>query len=318
MRLTYTQMYNQFLRNISAVGSTDVDIKSEFDTELGQTYQLMLSKLANYKTSTSVPFSTAANVQEYYYPQGEVTLEGVVITVGSVNFPLRIISSEYDWEQLHAILIQASALPQFFFPRRDTFSVWPIPQDNYSGTIYYHYRDRNLSVQDYVSGSITVTANSATVNGSGTTFTPAMVGRWFTITDPTVFGQGYWYRIATYVSATQILLNTPYRGSAATGASYLIGESPELPEEGHMTLVDGVTANFYAHMRKDTTEATRFFNMFYTGDPGNNSRKEGDTQISGGLIGLINRYSDRDDTRIINRRPRMNPLQWKMWGATLA
>lgn len=311
-------MLAQFLRNISAVGTTDTNIIAEFNSELGQTYQLMLAKLANYRTTTASSFSTAASTQNYPYPQGEVTIDGVVVTVGSVNFPLKIVSSEYQWEQLNAILIQASALPQFYFPRRDGFDIWPIPQAVYTGKIYYHYRDRNLSVADYTGGSIQVTANSASIVGNGTAFTPSMVGRWLSVTDPTVSGQGYWYRILSYGSATTLTLDRVYTGSSSASCSYVIGETPELPEEGHMTLVDGVTAGFYAHMRKDTTEAARFYNMFYTGDPSNANRIEGNTQISGGLIGLINRYMDRDDTRIINRNPRLNPLQYKVWATSLS
>ena len=319
-------MYQQFLRNIASVGSTDANIQAEFNTELGATYQTMMSKLKNYKTvkqaalttvTGAMPNSSPAN-QYYPYPEGEVNIEGITVTVGSVSFPLKIINSLYDWQQLNAIQIQASALPQFYFPRTDDWGIWPIPQAAYSGVISYHYRDRNLSVSDYSTGSVTVTANSATVSGSGTTFTAAMVGRWFCVTDPTLSGQGYWYRISAFTNTGQITLGWPYTGTTGSGVTYLIGESPELPEEGHMVLVDGATAGFYSHYRKDTESAERFSNLFYTGDVGNKEREEGNTKIAGGLIAMINRYCDRDDQRIINRRPRLNPLQYKVWAQTIS
>jgi len=325
MRLSYSGLLQQFLRNINLVGSADQNIIAEFNTSLGQTYQLMLAKLKNYKTSKNTNFTTVTGAmpnstpsnQYYPYPEGEIDIEGIVVTVGSVNFPLKIVNSLYNWQQLNAILIQASALPQFYFPRTDDFGIWPIPQVAYSGVISYHYRDRNLSVADYTTGSIAVTANSTTITGTSTSFTPAMVGRWFTITDPTVSGQGYWYRIAAYTSPTVLTLNVPYTGSASASATFLIGETPEIPEEGHMVLCDGITASFYQHMRKDPDNAAKYLNLFWTGDLGNSKRDEGDSSIAGGLIGMINRYGDRDNTRIINRVPRLNPLQFKTWATTL-
>ena len=314
-------LWEQFLRNIGAVGSTDVNIKAEFDTQLGQTYQLMLAKLKNYKTTTSATFSTVANQDQLYnypYPEGSVDVDGIWITVGSVNFPLRPLNAEMSWEQLNAILIQASALPQYYLPRRDGFGIWPIPQAVYTGTIVYHYRDRNLSVPDYITGTVTVTPNSAIVTGVATVWTPAMVGRWFTVTDPTVSGQGYWYRVVGYTSPTQLTLYQPWSGSAGVTTGYRVGETPEIPEEGHSTLVDGVTAEFYANMRKDLGNSAIFFNKFWTGDPNNKNRQEGNSQISAGLIGLMNRYANRQDQRIIDRVPKLNPLQYKVWATSLS
>ena len=318
MRLTYSNMWAKFQRNIQAVGTTDTNIKAEFDSQLGATYQLMLAKLKNFKTYQPYSFTTTAGTQYLPYPPGEVSIDGITITVGSINYPLRIYDSEMLWEQLNAISIQASALPQFYFPRRDDFGIWPIPQATYTGTMYYHYRDRNLSVADYSAGTIAVTNGAKTVTGTSTAFTSAMIGRWFTITDPTIGGQGYWYRIAN-VSGQTLTLFQNYTGTTATGVSlYNIGETPEIPEEGHMTLVDGITAGFYIDYRKDLQNGSLFMNKFYTGDPANASREEGDTKIAAGLIGLMNRYADRDDTRVIDRNLQLNPLQWKPWSTTLS
>lgn len=318
--LTYTDLYNLFLQNINAVGNTDTNILNAFNSYLGLRYQLILAKLRNYKTTAEYTFSTTASTQYYPYPVNEITIEGMYITVGSVNFPLRIINSRMDWEQLNAILIQASALPQFYFPRANDFGIWPIPQAVYSGNISYHYRDRNLSIADYLTGTVTLTLNSSVVTGVGTTFTPAMVGRWLSVTDPTAPGQGTWYQISSYTNATTLGLFRPWVNATVTTSSggYRIGEVPLIPDELHVTLVDGVTADFYAGMRKDLKSAQMYENRFWTGDVGNPLRKEGDSTIAGGLIGGVNRYADRDDTRIIKRKPKLNPLQYKVWATTLS
>lgn len=398
MRKTYTDIYNQFLRNIGvgSAGTTNTDITNEFNASLGSCYQLVLAALKNYKTYTTYNFSVGmvtnditnsksanistitssgttatvttttahgyttndvvsisgvnptgyngtftitvtsttqftytlnnsvnnvngTSIQYYPYPPGYVNSDGIVITVGSVNFPLKIIHSEYLWEQLNAILIQASALPQFYYPRRDDFGIWPIPQAVYNGSMYYHYRDRNLSVADYTAGTISVSNGSYNVTGSGTTFTKAMQGRWFTISDPTVYGQGYWYRIAQYISATSISLFQPYQGSTASGiSSYRIGETPEIPEEGHMIFADGTTGLYFLNMRGDIQKGQAFLNSFYNGDPTNPNREMGNKKVSGGLIGLINRWNDRDDQRVIDRDPHLNPLQTKVFAQSLS
>lgn len=271
-----------------------------------------------YTLAQSVNNIPGSPAQYFPYPPGEVTIDGMFITVNSVNYPMRIIDTTNGWEQLNAILIQASALPQFYFPRRDDFGIWPIPQVTYGGTLLYHYRDRNLSVADYNTGTVSVTQYSSQLVGSGTTWTAAMVGRWFTITDTTVPGQGYWYRVTGFVDATHLNIYQQWPNASASGATYRIGETPETPEETHIDLVNGTTADFYGGMRKDPANYTYYSNLFWTGDPGNPSRKEGDTNIAAGLIGAINRYGDRDDTRLVKKRPRLNPLQFKAWATTLS
>lgn len=325
MRLTYTDLLNEYFRTINLVNqNTDTNLLSSFSLHLGQRYQLILAKMNNYKTVKPYTVSTSNNTQVYPFPPGLVTIEGGYITVGSVNYPLTPITSRYNWEQLNAIQIQASALPQFYFVEQDTFQIWPIPQATYTGKIYYHFRDRNLSVADYSAGSVSLTNGSNIVTGSGTTFTSAMVGRWFTITDTTVPGQGYWYRIVGYTDATHITLGaldgTAVNWSNATvsGASYRIGETPELPEEMHTLLLWGAVSDYYAALQKDAQAATTYNNMFYTGDPNNSSRNFEDKTVTGGLIGAVNLYRDRDDRVVIRRRPKLNPLQYKVFATTLS
>lgn len=396
MRLTYSNILAQHLRNINLVGSTDANILADFNYNLGQRYQLILATLADFVTTQEYGFSVGmqttllssgvaktisgitsssttatvttsgahgystsnvveitgaspsgyngkytitvtstttftytlsaaltspATVSQYYpYPQGEVQIEGMYITIGSVNYPLQCITSRFDWEQLNAIQIQASAIPQFYFPRRDDFGIWPTPQTVYTGNMSYRYRDRNLSVADYTGpGTIVLTQGSATVVGTSTSFTPAMVGRWLVVTDPTIPGQGYWNRVVGYTSATVIQLYQPWTAATTSAISlYTIGETPEIPEEGHTILAAGTTADYYGGMQKDPDNYTMFDNIFWTGNPKNGKRTMGDKELTGGLLGLRDKYVDRDDRHLIKRKPRLNPLQYKVWATSLS
>lgn len=72
----------------------------------------------------------------------------------------------------------------------------------------------------YNTGTVTVTLNSTTVTGSGTTFTAAMVGRQFKVGTSSPI-----YTIAQYTSATSIELDLVYGGTTTAGASYIIYQS---------------------------------------------------------------------------------------------
>jgi hypothetical protein len=217
-------------------------------------------------------------------------------------------------------MIQASAVPQFFYVRQDSFGIWPIPQAVYTGKLSYYFRDKNMGVADYSTGTVTVTsgAGSNIITGLGTTWTSSMIGRWFSVTDPTAQGQGYWYRIADYSTPTSLTLSNNWNGPAASGITYNIGETPDIPEELHGILASGTAADYYGGMRKDMVNFEYYNNLFWTGDGQNKSRDIGNNMVAGGLLGAINRYYNRDDRHLIKRRSKLNPLSQKVWATTLS
>lgn len=279
-----------------------------------------------YTLPASVSAVAGDHAQYYNNPNGFVTVDGITISVGTVGsnsiirYPLVLESSQLNWEKKNIVPMQIAIPPKNYFPRRDDFGIWPIPRTLYTANLYYHYRDRNLLVDDYQAGSITLTHNSNKVTGSGTVFTAAMVGRWLEVTDTTVPGQGHFYRIGHFTSTTQIELDSLFEGTTTSGITgYRIGETPEIPEDLQMYLVDGVTGGYLKDVRKDIPNATAFLNSFYTGDLNNPSRKEDDQNIMGGLIGGMKNYGDREDQRIVDRGSdnNINFLAWEPWGAHL-
>ncbi len=70
---------------------------------------------------------------------------------------------------------------------------------------------------EYVTGTVSVVAESAAVVGTGTTFTSSMVGRQFRISAGNEF-----YVVAAYISATSITLDRNYEGSTDTAAGFKI------------------------------------------------------------------------------------------------
>ena len=317
MRLTYTDILNQHLRNIGKAGSTDTTIISDFQYSLGQRYQMVFGTIGSYVNQQTLTTDTVANQQYYYYPVGIVNIDAAMVTVGSIDYPVTPIYDQGMWNWINAIPFQPSTFPKFVFSRQNDFGIWPIPQAAYTLTLNAFMRDRNLLVADYTDGTIAVTAGSATITGTGTTFTTAMVGRWFTITDTTVPGQGYWYRVKTFVSTTSLVLETFWAGSTASGSTYRIGETPEIPEEGHVLLAAGTAADYYAGLQVDANQATWFNNVFWTGDGNNIIRDFGNKNVAGGLIGLMNRYQGRDNKALIQKRPSLWSPGDLIWSQTL-
>lgn len=318
MRLTYTDIKDQYLVNIGKAGSTDASIIAELKLNMGQRYQMILSKLRNFTTQTPQTASTVADQQYYHYPPGLAGIDSITITVGSIKWPLEPIYSQSTWDQLNAIAITGSVYPQFYFQRRDDFGIWPIPSDAHTMTLNNFIRDRNITIADYTDGTVAVTSDSATITGTDTTWTAAMVGRWFCVTSESNTGQGLWYRVKTFSSSTSLVLESVFEGATGSSLTYRIGQSPEIPEEGHVLLLDGPTSDFYAGRRSEIEKSTWFNNKFWTGDGQNSSRDEGDDKIAGGLIGLMRMYKSRDKRRLILRQPQRSLPNNKLWATTIS
>lgn len=317
--VTYTDLKAAHFRNIGkALQYSDTTLIADFQYSLGNRYQMVLGTLASYINQQGFTAATVASQQYYYNPVGLQTVDTASITIGNVQYPLTVIYDQRAWNVLNSLTIQPTAIPQFIFPRKSDFGIWPIPQAVYTINFYGFQRDRNLLVDDYVAATVTVTAGSITVTGSGTTFTPAMVGRWFQITDTATPGQGYGYKIASYVSATSITLETYWAGANASGVAYRIGEVPEIPVEAQALLPYGTASDYYSGLRNDAPNSLRFDNMFWSGSYNNPSRDFGDKNIKGGLIGLYNGYASRNrDTIILRQPPIISPI-YKVWAETIS
>lgn len=318
MKLTYTDIKNEFFRGVGRPSSSNADLIASFQMNLAQRYQLILAVMQNYVTSGQITDTTVAGTQYYSYPVGQVNIEDVVITIGGFNYPLNVINDQFNWDTINAVQLQSTAIPRFIFPRKDDYGIWPIPQDAYTITFNYHTRDRDLTVDDYTAGTIALTNGSATVTGTDTTWTAAMIGRWLTMNDVTKQDQGYWYRITDVTSTTSITLSRTYMGVDVSSASYRIGQVPEIPDEGHILVVDGPLADFYSGLRNDDNTGTWYNNKFWTGDGNNTSREIGDQSVRSGLIGLRNRYIDRNKEMIIDRNPNLQPFSNQAWATTLS
>jgi len=86
----------------------------------------------------------------------------------------------------------------------------------------YHWKELKsygelVLIPNHTSGTVSITLDSRTVNGSGTDWTSAMVGRFFQHSQTSAY-----YRIINVVSATQLILQSPIVEATASALTYLI------------------------------------------------------------------------------------------------
>lgn len=282
----------------SSTVSSDANI-SDTETfikkEINRIYRDLQSRLNNHLTQVSATTTTVAQQQYYYLPPDCHTIEAMTVVYGGRTWPLQPVQID-RWLDVNRIIFQATTVPNYYFRREKDFGIWPIPQASGNTiTLWYNRVFKDMTALDYNTGTVTVTNGSTTITGVATVWTSAMIGRYFNSVD------GQWYRISDVTSPTVAVLETVYAGTTTSGASYVIGESPEIPPEMHAYIPYAVAAHYYGGPRRDPDTAQKMSNYYYTGSF-NNSLVDPQAERSG-VNYWINYYNGkgRDTTGITDK-----------------
>jgi hypothetical protein len=218
--------------------------------------------LGIYYTDTSTTFTTVTDAisgtsnQAYAIRENFRTLTDLYVTVGTTQYPAELIQDSELWRQINSTTTQSTSdFVQFCFIRQNWVELWPIPASANTATMWYRAQTKPLTAADYTTGTITTLANgSATVTGNGSTWTSAMIGRYFKINS-----DGEWYKISAFTSTTAITLEKVYQGvSIAAGTeNYTIGQFPITPPDTHELPVWYALWKYY-RFRKDRAMAKDF------------------------------------------------------------
>jgi len=321
LRLTFTDLQSRC--QDGSGGDTSTASLTFFKQRLNTRYENVVSALPSWVTQVTDTFSTADSddpQQYYYYPPNIRSVESLKITIGDRDYDLKPVFSYAEWNRLNAIDIAAGAIPARFFNRRDDFGIYPIPQDEYTATIVYNIRAGGMTKSDYTTATVTATENSVTITGAGTAFSTSnnvVAGEWFSLADATTGeSRGSWYRIHSVDSTTAVTLESYFEEGTEAGASYIMGECPEIPADMHELLVYGALSDYFAEKRQDITKAQAWENKYYTGDFNNNNRDR--TKVVGGLIKAIERYEDRNDSALVQRRSPQRSTQNKVFATDIS
>lgn len=246
------------VQDFSGDKSTTMLTNFKFLLNLG--YKDILQTFTGEETEDVRTTATQTNTRAIKLAPNYIRMHSVTATIGSqVHTLVEEESQERFNERLY--LNRTSTRPEVYF-LRPRFGVGgtellldPIPSGTSTTiTINYAANARDLSQDSYTTGTIAVTNGLATITGTGTTFTAAMVGRYFQITDTNAAGDGNWYRITGYTSPTVLIIENKYDGITTSGKTYTISEIFSLPEEMHMLPIYYTMMHYYLGYRQDKDE----------------------------------------------------------------
>lgn len=238
--------YGKWTKNTSSTNLTDGDLAANdiYRHICAMKDWPFLERLRTLTTTASTQFMNLP------YDCDQVR-EIAVIPVGqTIRYTPKLSPSREHWDNLNLVSF-TSDIPQWYFVFAGQVGLWPSPAST-GNTVNVTQKSRviDLTRADYTTGTITtLAAAGTTVNGSGTAWSAAMVGRYINITatDAANAGDGLWYEISSVASATSLTLVRAYGGTAisAGSAAYTIGQMPLLPESFQDTPWKGAAAIYW-------------------------------------------------------------------------
>lgn len=233
---SYTTLRNLFG---SLTGDTSTTNLTLGDQLLNDGYRKALRAAPSLREKTST-LSVTASTQFVELPYDCLqVMPGVKVTRSSTVYTPREAPSRDFWNSLNESTVYSDT-PEWYFIDDNQIGFFPIPSTSGTNvvTVPYKRRIKDLSIADYITGGVQALANAATaITGTGTTWTASMVGRYIRITesDTANKGDGEWYEIGSYSSATSIGLIKAYNGTtiSAGNAAFTIGQMPILHEDYH-------------------------------------------------------------------------------------
>ena len=257
--LSFQNLYSQFQ---DLAQDTNTDALTFAKTHINVGYHLIESELGSFYTEEEFTDLTEASVSSYPTPDQFIRLKVAYVTVSSIRYVMEEIFDEDEWQALKSSQAnQTSNIAQYIIVRRDRFEIYPTPTTaGNTITLRAEAGSKDLSADDYTTGTITTLANGGTaVTASGSTFTSAMAGRYLKITNHPV-----WIKIASFGTTTTLTLDKPYSGIAISAGSenYTIGEMPRIPESLHTSLVWYALKEYYEGFKQNEDKAKYYNNKF--------------------------------------------------------
>lgn len=239
---TFTAYGNEYLQLTNNVGNTAALTQGNIaiNDSIRTICNLQGGKLRFLETTKDM--YTVASQETYQIPNGFRKLIDLQIysdpgiSTSSTIYAPEMVFDPTKWKLIQQYRLGTASTPYFTYVEGTTYKIQPIP--SVTGNLIRlrgRLQIRDLSIADYTTGSVVSIANGSTaVVGSGTVWTADMVGRYIQITQTSAAngGDGFWYQIGSYTSATSIGLTKPYEGAsiAAGSAAYTIGQCSVVPE----------------------------------------------------------------------------------------
>jgi hypothetical protein len=281
---TFQTLYTEFQTITKDTSASNL----AFGKKLINDTQSSICQMGNFTFLDDEMYSASvASQQSYRLPHNFLpnSLISCYVTQGGNKYYPKEIISQKDFDVI-ASDSSTSSYPEFFTIYGDYINFYPLPSDTSWG-IYAKYRQmcKEMSADDYTTGSVTATYNSRKITGLGTTFTSDMVGRHIRLPD------GIWYKIQSFSSTTELFAYKTYEGITTSGYSYVLGDCPIIPD-GFQELLIYKPLEHYFMMTGEESRATFYKNLYDIG-----------------LRDLKSRYLSRSSTQVftVGDSERVNP-----------
>jgi hypothetical protein len=207
-------------------------------------------------------------VQDYNIPANISKTKNLTVNVGQLKYQPIFIESIQDWDWLN-FLPYNSDIPNNVYIYNGTLRIYPIPSTTGNIiTVNYKSRVPDMTYQDTTGVLATMTVGSTAVTGSGTTWnTQYSIGtnirfqNLYIMADPSTGGDGIWYPILQFNSATSLTLALPVTNAPAivSGTTkYTIGQMPFLFEDFHDTITHGSLKIYFSSIVPDQTRSEQY------------------------------------------------------------
>lgn len=201
--------------------------------DAGATFtQSMVGNFVYNKTDNTYTVITALNSATSVAVQDDIFASGETYEVGDGDiYNSTEIVNENEWNFINQsnVYVSTDVINNHFIRGRN-LEIYPTQNSSNNFIVLSHTKlIKDLTADDYTTGTVTIAKGSTTVTGSGTTFTSAMVGRYFKVS-------GEWYRIKSFTSTTILTLEERFEDTTASASTYTIGELPVIPEVFHRSL----------------------------------------------------------------------------------
>ena len=289
--LTFTQQ-TELAQEIS--GFDDTASTDRFKRDINQGGYLFLATLGRAFNRHTLLANIVADQQDYQLSESVLRPSEFVYDDGSQSIPLIPVHDETSWNHMNQNTI--SGTPSHCFVKGfDQVSLYPIPSASVTDglKIVFEPKHIKINVDDYTTGSVTVTEESRTITHSGTGFSSDMIGRVFTVEDGT---DGRLYRISAFVSSSQLTLENYYEGTTGGAKTFRIGQVMDIPEEYHEAPVDYAMQRYW--LRRGDIQKAREFKALFDSARDMAKREYGKSMTSRviNVRGSTRRYNPMTDT----------------------
>ena len=228
--------------------------------DINQGRAIFANSTTRYWTRKQAAAGLVANQQYYTLPPDATRVTEVYVNANGLNYPVKQIPSEANWNMINVIPAITINVPTYYFIRgRNEIGLWPLPSYTAPNALNLSYEpQQHLSISDITTGTCTVTQGSTTVQFSQNIIQASYAGMWFKIEGR--YNEA-WYRMSIFDSTNQIELDNVYGGVGGGSLNYRLCDLPDFPGDYHIALVYWAAFNFYLK-RNRIAQAKLFRDQF--------------------------------------------------------